>query len=93
MISLRQLWRGGRMASFALVGCLAFHAAALAALATAPSDATKNLNSSVYVMAYFVVIFGVVLGMLFVCRASNRRERAKPEQFGESKTAKEDDDE
>ena len=93
MISVRQLWRGGRMALCALVGWLALHGAAWAALSTAPSDPTKNLNSSGYVMAYFLVIFGIVLGMLFVCRASNRRERAKTEQFGESKAHKPDDDE
>jgi len=27
-----------------------------------------------------------------VCRSSNRRERAKPEQFGETKAAKKEDE-
>ena len=45
-----------------------------------------------YVMAYFLVIFGVALGMLFVCRSSNRRERARPEQF-EAKTVKGEEEE
>jgi hypothetical protein len=90
---VRACWRGGRIAFWALVGWLAFCNAAWAAITTAPSDPSKGLNSSTYVLAYILVIFGIALGMLFVCRSSNRRERAKPEQFGESKALKKEDDE
>jgi heme/copper-type cytochrome/quinol oxidase subunit 2 len=89
----REGWRGGRIFLLALVGWLAGCNAAWAAITSAPSDPSKGLNSSTYVLAYILVIFGIALGMLFVCRASNRRERAKPEQFGESKALKKEEDE
>ena len=93
MISVRHIWRGGRIALFALAGWLTLCGAALAAEPTKPSDPTKDIGSGVYVMAYGLVIFGIALGMLFVCRSSNRRERARPEQFVESKAFKKEDDE
>jgi heme/copper-type cytochrome/quinol oxidase subunit 2 len=92
MTDMRRMWRGVRIAFFALAGWLAFQGAAWAALTTAPSNPAEKLNSGTYVMAYGLVIFGIALGMLFVCRSSNRRERAKPEQFGESKFAKKEDE-
>jgi H+/gluconate symporter-like permease len=93
MTSVRQLWRAGRIALFALAGCLIDHAAALAQPpGTKPTPvAGEGVNSTVYVMAYFVVIFGIALGMLFVCRSSGRRERARPEQY-ELKSLKEEDE-
>jgi hypothetical protein len=94
MTSVRQLWRGGRIAFFALAGWLIVHGAALAQVQGQPKPiAGEGVNSMVYVMAYGLVILGIALGMLFVCRSSNRRERAKPEQFGESKMLKPEDDE
>jgi hypothetical protein len=94
MVSVRQVWRGGRIALFALAGWLAVHGAALAQAPQAPAKAQggANINSMTYVMAYGVVILGIVLGMLFVCRSSNRRDRAKPEQFAESSLVKKDDE-
>jgi hypothetical protein len=82
MTAVRQIWRAGRVAVLAMLGWLGIHSAALAqapAKNTAPPG--QSINSMVYVMAYFIVILGVALGMLFVCRSSNRRERARPEQF------------
>ena len=89
---VRTIRRGSRIAFFALVGWLAVYGVALAQVPPKKED-HPSLNSSVYVMAYGLVILGIALGMLFVCRSSNRRERAKPEQFGESKALKQDDDE
>jgi heme/copper-type cytochrome/quinol oxidase subunit 2 len=81
------------MAVLAMVGWLAIYGAALAQMPGKPKAApAQNINSMTYVMAYFLVIFGVALGMLFVCRSSNRRERARPEQF-EAKTAKGEEEE
>jgi len=91
MISVRYIWRGGRIAFFALVGWLAVYGVALAQVPAKPKEG-ESLGSGVYVMAYFLVIFGIVLGMLFVCRSSNRRERARPEQFTESKVFKQEDE-
>jgi heme/copper-type cytochrome/quinol oxidase subunit 2 len=75
-----------------MAGSLAFYGAALAQGPGKPAAAAPSVNSMTYVMAYFLVIFGVALGMLFVCRSSNRRERARPEQF-EAKTVKGEEEE
>ena len=94
MISVRRMWQGGMVALLALAGWLAFYGTALAAPPPVKPKPTESINSTVYVMAYFIVIFGIALGTLFVCRASNRRERARPEQFAESKAFKaEEEDE
>jgi hypothetical protein len=74
---------------FALAGWLITHATALAQVATKPGP-PRSINSMTYVAAYFLVILGVGLGILFVCRSSNRRERARPEQF-ESKNLVEEE--
>jgi hypothetical protein len=90
MMFVRRMWRGGRMAFFALATWLAVSGVAVAQ-AQQPKKEEPQLNSSTYVMAYILVIFGVALGLLLVCRSSNRRERAKPEQYGEVKADKEDE--
>ena len=92
MISVRQFWRVGRVAFFALAGWWILHGAALAQVPAPKPNEGETINSSVYVMAYGVVIFGIALGLLLVCRSSNRRDRAKPEQFGEMKAGKKDDE-
>ena len=91
MTFVRRIWRGGRIVFFALAGWLAVYGVALAQVQK-PNKDEPQLNSSVYVMAYMLVLFGIALGLLLVCRSSNRRERAKPEQFGETKAAKKEDE-
>ena len=93
MTSVRQAWRAGRILFLALAGWLALHGAALAQRQPPikPIEG-QNLNSTVYVMAYGLVLLGIVLGMLLVCRSSNRRERARPEQYAESKVLKPEDE-
>ena len=93
MTFVRQIWRGSRMAFFALASWLVVYGVALAQAQPLKKEEGPSLNSSTYVMAYFIVIFGIALGMLLVCRSSNRRERAKPEQFGETKAGKKEEDE
>ena len=87
MISVRQLWRAGRISVLALIGWLTVYGAALAQAKATPVKG-ESINSEVYVLAYFLVIFGIALGTLIVCRSSNRRERARPEQYAESKILK-----
>jgi hypothetical protein len=41
-----------------------------------------------FVGPYALVIFAIALGLLVVCNPSRRRDRAKPEQYGD-KLAKE----
>jgi heme/copper-type cytochrome/quinol oxidase subunit 2 len=92
MTSVRQLWRSGRIAVLALLGWLTIYSAASAQPPAKP-NIVPTLNSTTYVFAYFLVIFGIALGMLFVCRSSNRRERAKPEQFVGTKMAEGEEEE
>jgi hypothetical protein len=90
MALLREIWQRARIVFLALVGWLAVDGVAWAQ-APAKKEEAPALNSSTYVMAYILVIFGIALGMLLVCRSSNRRERAKPEQFGDAKNAEDED--
>jgi len=48
---------------------------------------SSTTGTGAYVMAYLLVILGIALGMLFVCRSSGRRDRARPEVYGETKVA------
>jgi hypothetical protein len=96
MMCVREMWRAGRIAVFSLIGWLAAYGAAMAqqpAKQPTPAPAGETVNSSVYVFAYFLVIFAIALGMLFVCRSSNRRDRAKPEEFVGSQMVKDDEEE
>jgi hypothetical protein len=43
-----------------------------------------------YTLAYALVILGVVLGLLFVLRSSNRRERERPAGYVEKNLLKEE---
>ena len=64
------------MPSSALAGWLAIHGAALAQPQKKPPE-NEQLHSEVYVMAYGLVILGIALGMLFVCR-SEQSPRPSP---------------
>jgi hypothetical protein len=85
MRCLRLLWSGGKTVAYALACWMVLFSAALAK----PQETAKpepDTGDSVYVWCYGLVILGVTLGMLFVCRSSNRRDRARPEHYGETKT-------
>jgi hypothetical protein len=59
----------------------------------APAGPGQQLNgkfgqkkeSGEFVTSYALVLAAVGLGLLLVCRTSNRRDRARPEQYQESK--------
>ena len=82
------LWRKIEFAALALAGWLALHGAALAA-AVAEEAEKKSDGGGSYLLSYALTGAGIVLGLLFVCRTSRRRDRARPEQFGETKVVKE----
>jgi hypothetical protein len=85
MRCLRLLWSGGKTVALSLACWLVLFGAALARNEP-EKPPPKDTGESVYVWCYMIVILGVALGMLFVCRPSNRRDRARPEHYGESKT-------
>ena len=94
MRTLRRLWRGGKAAFFAVA---VWSAVCGTALAQAPQrqtpqfaskfgqNAQKKEGSGEFVTSYALVLAGIGLGLLLVCRTSNRRDRARPEQYAESK--------
>lgn len=82
MGNLRSIWRGVRLVCFVLAGWLALHATALA---QAQQQKKEEPAGGGYVLSYMLVILCIGLGMLFVCRSSHRRERARPENYEEAK--------
>jgi hypothetical protein len=77
-----------KLALFAVAGWLALHGAALAAPVAEEAEQKSDGGGS-YLLSYALTGAGIVLGLLFVCRTSRRRDRARPEQFGETKVVKE----
>jgi len=80
---LRLFGANAKMIILVLAGWLVLHGAALAKAAEKEKD--EGAGGGSYVFSYALVILGIALGMLFVCRSCNRRERARPEQYGEAK--------
>ncbi|MEN6451833.1 MAG: hypothetical protein ABFC96_15190 [Thermoguttaceae bacterium] len=82
---LRMFYRRLTLAPIALAAWLVSNSSILAQGLSQPApkkDATTGTGP--YVMAYMLVLLCVALGMLVVCRSSNRRDRARPEVFVES---------
>jgi len=50
---------------------------------TGKEDATTTATGP-YVWAYMLLILGLALGLLVVCRSANRRDRARPEDYVET---------
>ncbi len=90
MRTLQRLWRGGKAAFFAVA---VWSAVSGTVLAQQPSpQSAPNLGQNAqkkeggeFVTSYALVLAGIGLGLLLVCRTSNRRDRARPEQYAESK--------
>jgi len=76
-----------KLALFAVAGWLALHGAALAAPVAEEAEQKSDGGGS-YLLSYALTGAGIVLGLLFVCRTSRRRDRARPEQYGEAKVVK-----
>ena len=73
-----------RIAFFAIAiwtGCVAM----VLAQQRPPGGASSTESSSAWVMAYMMVVLVVALGLIVVCKSSGRRDRAKPETYGEPK--------
>ena len=78
MNDLRAIYRTLRTLAAATVCWLAVHGTVLAQ-AKAKEESGETEGS--WVMAYFLVLLFIGLGMLVVCRSSRRRDRAKPESY------------
>jgi hypothetical protein len=84
MNRFRAIWRRAKVLVAAYCCWLALQAAALAA--PVPPGGAKPADSggtNQYLASYGIVLLGIGLGLLFVCNSARRRDRAKPEQYGE----------
>lgn len=50
---------------------------------TAWAQGEEEAGAADYALPYALVVLAIGLGLLVVCRESNRRERARPEQYGD----------
>ena len=80
MKRLRAIRRYVGLAGAAALGWLALSGTALAAEA---EPASSGGGANKYLASYGIVLLGIGLGLLFVCNSARRRDRAKPEQYGE----------
>jgi len=91
MKCLRWFWRGVKLAASVGLVWLALYGAALAQIKK-EEKASSTTGAGPYVMAYGLVILGITLGLLVVCRSSGRRARARPEQYAEGKAGAKPDE-
>jgi hypothetical protein len=64
--------------------------AATAWAAATERDVPAGKESGSWTLSYALVLFCVILGLLVVLRGSNRRARAKPEQYAEKNLLNDD---
>ena len=79
MNDLRAICRTLRTLAAATVCWLAVHGTVLAQANEEPEESPGS-----WVLAYFLALLLIGLGMLVVCRSSRRRDRAKPESYSGS---------
>ena len=79
MNRLQSIWRTLKMPVMSAACWMAVYGTALAQ----PPKQEKGGGS--WIASYGLILGGIVLGMLFVCRSSRRRERAKPVAYVEGK--------
>jgi hypothetical protein len=80
---LQAALQGGKIAFLTIGGWLVAHGTTLAQGVAKANPPKSDSNS--YVFSYSIVLFGVAVGLILVCRPSHRRDRARPEVYDESK--------
>ncbi|MEN6407635.1 MAG: hypothetical protein ABFC77_14340 [Thermoguttaceae bacterium] len=83
MTCFQKLRRAAGPAISTLIGWSTVAAVALAQGPQPKQSAPADGNS--YVLSYFLVLLGIGLGLVVVCRPGRRRDRAKPEQYDEKR--------
>jgi uncharacterized membrane protein len=84
MNRFRAMWRRAKVLTAVCCCWLALQAAALAAPASpGETKPAEGGGTNQYLASYGIVLLGIGLGLLFVCNSARRRDRAKPEQYGE----------
>ena len=82
MNRMHSIWRTVKVLGLAAAVWVAVHGHALAGPGPkVPQAPTSGESSHSWVFPYFLVIMGIGVGMIMVCRSSRRSERAKPKQY------------
>ncbi len=89
MTRLRWIAKKMRLAALTVACWLAIYAPVLAR--AKPKEEEEDEGGGMWVMSYGLVLLGIVLGMLVVCRSSRRRQRAQQEMFSDSDEEQEDE--
>ena len=87
MTPLRSICKRVKLAALAVACWLAVYSPALAQ----PKPEEGGEEGGSWMMSYGLVLLGIVLGMLVVCRSSRRWERAQQEMFGDSDDEQDDE--
>ncbi len=88
MINIRTLLRKTVSVGCLLSASLAGTAVLAQGTTSAPAQSSTT-GTGAYVFGYGLIMLGIVLGLLFVCRTSSRRDRARPEVYGQAKVIEE----
>jgi len=76
MNRIRSIWRTARVLGLAMLITISCHA-----MAWAQAEAKPKEGKASWVMSYGLVLLCVGVGLLFVLKSANRRDRAEPEKY------------
>lgn len=79
-----------RTFKFVLLVLASWAAVVETALADRAEDTPPSGGFTDYTVAYFLVLMGIMVGLLLVLRSSNRREEEGPQQYVEKNVVKEE---
>ena len=81
MKRLQQIYQVARI----LIFSLAFWASVAAVAWARRGTPEVKKEGGLFLLSYAMVVLGIGLGTLVVCRSARRKERDKPEQYSEKK--------
>ncbi|MCE5301647.1 MAG: hypothetical protein LLF97_00900 [Planctomycetaceae bacterium] len=85
MTFFQTIRRSAATAFYTLVGWSTVAATALAQGPVQPQQPNAPADGNSYVFSYFLVLLGIGLGLIVLCRPGHRRDRSKPEQYDEKR--------
>ena len=83
MNQTRAIWRKLKLAAATAATWTLTQAVLWAQEGEAAAPAASTGRARDWALPYFLVLFCVALGVFSVCRTARRRDRAKPEKYGQ----------